>query len=339
MKTFRQWLNGLSKTSKFHPSWILLIVSLSVAYAALMWLPASLVGENSRAKEHENAQKHLVANSSVTTPSAPAAQADKPAAPTPSGSAPHPTRVSFTPPDPDSIPAGPFGDSVRLGRNIFVDTQTYAKRYVGNGLNCVNCHLDAGRKADAAPLWAAYPMFPAYRDKNKKVNSFEDRLAGCFKFSMNGKAPAFDSPEMVALTSYSFWLAHGAPTGVELKGRGYPKLAKPEQTPDAMRGKRVFEANCAICHGADGQGTQVDGRYAFPPLWGAHSFNAGAGMTQIKNAAGFIHANMPLGKGGTLTEQEAWDVAKYMNSHDRPPDPRKAQGAADKGKQKTASAS
>jgi thiosulfate dehydrogenase len=47
-------------------------------------------------------------------------------------------------------------------------------------------------------------------------------------------------------------------------------------------------------------------------------------MHQMGNAAGFIKANMPLSRGGSLSDQEAWDVAMYMNSHDRPQDPRYA---------------
>lgn len=230
--------------------------------------------------------------------------------------------VPFTPPPASAIPAGAFGDAIRLGRNIFSDTQTYAKKFVGNGLNCVNCHLDAGRKANSAPLWGAYVKYPAYREKNKKVNSYEDRLAGCFRFSMNGTAPAYDSQEMVALVAYSFWLAEGAPTGAQLAGSGYPKLEMPARAPDAARGAAVFNANCVICHGAAGQGTQVNGQYVFPPLWGKDSYNAGAGMTRVDTAAEFIKANMPLGKGETLSLQEAWDVAQYINSHPRPPDPR-----------------
>ena len=54
----------------------------------------------------------------------------------------------------------------------------------------------------------------------------------------------------------------------------------------------------------------------------AQSFNWGAGMANINNAAGFIKANMPLGQGGTLTDQQAWDVATFMDSHERPQDPR-----------------
>ena len=234
-----------------------------------------------------------------------------------------PKQPHFSPPLATAIPTSKFGESVILGRNIFTNTQQYAKKFVGNGLNCVNCHLDDGRKVDAAPLWAAYVKYPAYREKNNKVNSYEDRLAGCFRFSMNGTAPAYDSEEMVALVAYSYWLAQGAPTGVDLAGSGYPKLAAPPQPADAARGANVFTANCAICHGPTGQGTKVDGKYVFPPLWGKDSFNAGAGMVRVNTAAEFIKANMPLGKGGSLSLQDAWDVAQYMNSHERPKDPRK----------------
>jgi thiosulfate dehydrogenase len=45
-------------------------------------------------------------------------------------------------------------------------------------------------------------------------------------------------------------------------------------------------------------------------------------MHDTKNAAAFIKANMPLGLGGTLSDQEAWDVATYMDSQERPQDPR-----------------
>lgn len=45
-------------------------------------------------------------------------------------------------------------------------------------------------------------------------------------------------------------------------------------------------------------------------------------MHSVTTAAAFIKANMPLGKGGSLTDQEAWDVAYYMNAHERPQDPR-----------------
>jgi thiosulfate dehydrogenase len=228
----------------------------------------------------------------------------------------------FTPPPEEAIPDNEFGATVRLGEKLFVETQSYAKTYVGNALNCVNCHLDRGRKANSAPMWAAYVVYPAYRKKNDQVNSMQDRIAGCFNFSENGHPPAPNSKEMTALVTYFYWLARGAPTGAEIKGRGYPPLTDPKQKPDAARGGKVFASSCAICHGADGQGTQTQQVYVFPPVWGPLSYNKGAGMARVETAAAFIHQNMPLGQGERLSEQEAWDVAAFINSKPRPADPR-----------------
>lgn len=233
-----------------------------------------------------------------------------------------PASSEFMPPPESEIPKNKYGETVLLGKNLFVNTQQYAKGYVGNGLNCANCHLDNGRKADSAPLWAAYVLYPAYRKKTDQVDTIQSRIQGCFRFSMNGKPPALDSKEMTALVTYHYWLAKGAPTGVKLPGQGFVKVPAPAQKPDLARGEDVYKNNCAICHGANGEGTKANGEYAFPPLWGKDSFNWGAGMHRIDLAAGFIKANMPYGRGGSLSDQETWDVALFMNSHERPKDPR-----------------
>jgi thiosulfate dehydrogenase len=231
--------------------------------------------------------------------------------PEPAATAPDP---AFTPPASTAIPDNEFGQMVRKGQDIFLHTAQYASQYVGNSLNCASCHLDAGRQANASPMWAAYVLYPAYRGKNKHVNTLAERLQGCFQYSMNGRMPPADSETIVALESYMYWMAKGAPTGIKLEGQGYPRLPEPQQAPDYVRGKAVFAQNCALCHGADGAGQKSHGKTVFPALW--------AGMHSVSTAAGFIKANMPLGKGGTLTDQQAWDVAYYMNSHDRPQDPR-----------------
>lgn len=268
------------------------------------------------------------ADSSAPASGQPASSAMQVAA-TSASTAPAPSAVAkvgeaaFTPPPESAIPDDPFGALVRQGRDIFTDTQKYAKQYVGNGLNCENCHLDAGRRANSAPLWAAYVRYPRYRSKNHKVNSFADRLQGCFRFSMNGKAPAPDSDVIRALTAYSYWLATGAPTGKDMPGFGYPKQGfNPPAAYDYAHGQKVYGEKCALCHGADGQGQKVAGAYVFPPLWGPQSFNWGAGMHQLNNAAAFIKANMPFSRGGTLSDADAWDVAYFMDAHERPQDPR-----------------
>lgn len=231
-------------------------------------------------------------------------------------------KVTFQPPDESAMPSGEHGRMIKLGKDIFTNTQTYASEHVGNGLNCSNCHLDNGRRAFSAPLWGAMGIYPKYRKKNDMVNTIQARMQGCFTYSMDGTPPAADSEVMTALVTYGFWLAEGAPIGKNLPGRGYMKLAKPAQQPSYERGEKVYRENCALCHGDQGQGTKVDGKYHFPPLWGPDSFNWGAGMHRVNTAAGFIKMNMPYGKGGSLTDQQAWDVAMYMNSQERPQDPR-----------------
>jgi thiosulfate dehydrogenase len=260
----------------------------------------------------------------VSAPTAPArvAAATPAPAPTPAPTAAAAGPAAFTPPPRSAIPAGPLGDMIREGEAIFRDTGAMAPHFVGNALACSNCHIDAGRLADAAPMWAAWVAFPAYRSKNGHVNTFEERLQGCFRFSMNGKAPKLGDKVLVALETYAAWLATNAPTGAKLAGRGYVRLPSPAEAPDDARGKQVFAQNCALCHGAHGEGQFAGGKTVFPPLWGPKSYNWGAGMTSVAAAAGFIKANMPLGRGDSLTDQQAWDVAMYLDSHDRPQDPR-----------------
>ena len=252
------------------------------------------------------------------------------AAALPASGAPAPR---FEPPPDSAIPDNDFGKEVKLGQAIFNGTSPLAVPFIGNSLRCASCHLDAGRLPNSAPLWSAYLTYPAYRSKNKHVNTLAERMQGCFSYSMNGKAPPLGDKVLVALESYAFFLAKGGPVGAELAGGGYPTPPKPALAMNFDRGARVFDAKCALCHGADGQGQASNGAVVFPPLWGPKSFNWGAGMGSIKNAAGFIQANMPLSQGNTLSDQQAWDVAMFMDSHERPQDPRFKGSIADTRKQ------
>lgn len=228
----------------------------------------------------------------------------------------------FSPPPESAIPAGPDGDMIWKGRQIFEDTQAHAAAYVGNALNCSSCHLNRGRLANSSPMWAAYVSYPKYRSKNHKVNTLIERIQDCFRFSMNGKAPAADSETLVALVQYFHWLATGLPVSITPKGAGYPQLRKPPRPYDIERGAGVYASHCAMCHASQGEGRKSANTQIFPPLWGMQSYNWGAGMARISTAAAFIKANMPYGAGGSLSIQQAWDVAAFVNSHPRPQDPR-----------------
>lgn len=232
--------------------------------------------------------------------------------------------VTFTPPALEDIPEGDFGDLVQEGLLAFLNPTEYARPYVGNEMACSNCHLDAGRRAGAAPMWGAYPVYPKYRGKNNQVNTIEMRIQGCFRYSMNGTPPPADSDVIKAYLAYFSWLSQGAPIGASLEGAGFETLPDPALEPSVERGAGVYAQYCVACHGTDGQGQRetVASGWVFPPLWGPESFNWGAGMHDPSMASAFIKKNMPLGLRDTLNDQQAWDVAVYMNSHERPQDPR-----------------
>lgn len=222
-------------------------------------------------------------------------------------------------PPASSIPAGPLGDAVKLGQSIVVTTQDFAKAYTGNGLNCVSCHLDAGRTPYAAPLVGLTGVFPEYRARRGSVESLEQRINDCFVRSMNGRALPTGSAEMIGVLAYIAWLSQGVPVGTEVIGRGFRELPPPAQRSNPARGKALYAQKCAACHGADGQGLPGGANgFVFPPLWGTRSFNTGAGMARVSIAAAFVQAKMPLGNAGTLTDQEARDLAAYFTAQPRP---------------------
>ncbi|WP_374562571.1 c-type cytochrome [Ideonella sp.] len=221
------------------------------------------------------------------------------------------------------LPPNKHGELVRQGHAIFTNTPVFARRFSGNSLSCSSCHLDAGRRANAAPMWAAWGMYPAYLGKTDRVTTLEERIQQCFRFSMNGFPPPQDSQEMRALLTYMQFVSIGQPIGVEQPGRGFPTVPRTGADPDAFRGKAVYAARCAQCHGKEGEGVRSpSGAAVFPPLWGHDSFNKGAGMNRIDLLAGFVKANMPYDKPD-LTDQEALDVAAWITLQERWPDPRK----------------
>jgi thiosulfate dehydrogenase len=226
--------------------------------------------------------------------------------------------VPLSPPSTSSIPAGPLGDAIRYGQRIVTDTQATVKPFVGNALNCSNCHLGAGRTAQAAPFVGLTGLFPEYRARRGAVESLEDRINDCFLRSMNGRPLPSGSVEMTAVLAYIAWLSSGVPVGTEVQGRGFRNIEAPAPA-DPVRGKALYAARCASCHGGSGEGIKSGpNTYAFPPLWGAQSFNVGAGMARVSIAAAFVQAKMPLGNAGTLTDQEAVDIAAYFSAQPRP---------------------
>lgn len=226
--------------------------------------------------------------------------------------------IEFAPPSPDTIPGSQLGEQIRLGYLIVANTQEYGRPYIGNRLNCTNCHLDGGLNPNAASFVGLAAVYPEYRARNARVNTLADRVNECFERSLNGRALPPDSSKLQAVVAYITWLSSGVPSGETLPWRGLQRIES-RRPLDPANGKQVFANKCAFCHGLDGQGTM-----AAPPVWGPQSYNIAAGMARVSVAAAFIKSNMPRSWGWSLSDDDAYDVAAYINAQPRPDFPGKA---------------
>lgn len=226
--------------------------------------------------------------------------------------------IEFSPPSPDTIPDSRMGEQIRLGYQIVVNTQDYARPYVGNRLNCTNCHLDGGLNPNAASFVGLAAVYPEYRARSARVNTLADRVNECVERSLSGRALPADSSKLQAVVAYITWLSRGVPSGATISWRGLQRIDS-RRPLDPGNGKKVFASKCVFCHGSDGLGTM-----AAPPVWGPQSYTIGAGMARVSVAAAFIKSNMPRSWGWSLSDDDAYDVAAYINAQPRPDFPGKA---------------
>jgi thiosulfate dehydrogenase len=219
-----------------------------------------------------------------------------------------------------------LADQIKLGYQIAADTPTHAGQYVGNGESCANCHLNVGQKDKGLPWVGVAAVFPTYNTRSGRLFSLEDRIRDCFIRSEAGTAPPYDSKELLAVAAYITWLSEGQPGGASPAWRGRNEIAKENLIPidklDPQQGQQLFEQQCVACHGQDGQGLQV-AAVKPAPLWGPQSWNDGAGMARVYTLAGFIRYAMPYHAPGSLTDEQAQQLAAYINSQDRPAYPNK----------------
>lgn len=229
----------------------------------------------------------------------------------------------------DNSLEGEEREMVIYGEDIIANTSRYFGPHgsvaaITNGMNCQNCHLNAGRKNWGNNYSAVYSTYPKFRDRSGSMETIYKRVSDCFERSLNGIAPDSTSKEYKAIYAYIKWVGQDVKKGTKPVGSGIEKLPFMDRAADPVKGKQVYTAQCQSCHGSNGEGqVSLNGTsYEYPPLWGEHSYNNGAGLFRLSNFAGYILSNMPF-KQSThespkLTNEEAWDVAAYVNSQPRP---------------------
>jgi thiosulfate dehydrogenase len=241
---------------------------------------------------------------------------------------PNTAPVVWRAPDISGIGNDSIGQLIHYGKELIANTSLYfgprgSVAKITNGMNCQNCHIEAGAKPFGNCFSAVASTYPVYRPRSGMVESIEFRVNDCLLRSLDGSAIDSTSKEMRAMVAYLKWLGKEVPKGTKPTGAGLEELSFLDRAADLTKGKVVYEAQCQRCHAANGEGQlRFDSlAYAYPPLWGPHSYNTGAGMYRITKLAAYVKSNMPFGvathDNPQLTNEEAWDVAAFINSQAR----------------------
>lgn len=234
---------------------------------------------------------------------------------------------------------------IRWGFRLFTNTPSEASRFTSSKMSCNNCHLNAGQRERSLPLVAVAAMFPEYNRRSGRLYTLNDRIVDCFLRSENatgvidrgGETAAEDqrealpsqaSKEILAIAAYITWLARGSEVGKNPGWRGQNAITASALIPvdklDPQKGEAIFNERCTSCHGTDGQGVAVGDKKP-GPLWGPDSWNDGAGAARVHTLAGIIRYSMPYLDPGSLTDEEAQELAAFINSKPRPSYPFKQQ--------------
>lgn len=232
-------------------------------------------------------------------------------------------------PDEATLEGSPDKEAVLYGKDLIVHTADYfgpngkIRKNATNGMNCQNCHLDAGTKVFGNNYSAVASTYPKYRARSGAMENMYKRVNDCFERSLNGKALDTLSREMQAIVAYINWLGKDVAKGDKPEGSGFKSLAFLDRAADPVNGKIAYELKCQSCHQNTGEGVLNSDKTAFvyPPLWGKNSYNDGAGLYRMSNFARYIKYNMPLGASHDnpqLSDEEAWDIAAFVNAQPRP---------------------
>lgn len=164
------------------------------------------------------------------------------------------TAKYWTAPDVSLLESHPQKEMIVYGKDLIANTVNYfgpngkIDKSAINGMNCQNCHLDAGTKIYGNNYSAVASTYPKYRARSGGMETIYKRVNDCFERSLNGKTLDTNSNEMQAIVAYIKWLGTGIKKGIKPAGSGLKEITFLDRAADTKKGKTVYTEKCQSCH-------------------------------------------------------------------------------------------
>jgi len=164
------------------------------------------------------------------------------------------TMQIWTVPEVGALPYDANGLLVRRGRDLITATYAYIgpnvpdvpQRYASNNLACSNCHLSAGVRKFALPLFGLYGEFPQYSPRSATEITIEDRINSCMTRSMNGQPLPPATAEMQAIAAYIKFLSSGVRRASSCQGSALERCRSCRAPPIQSAATRSTRADAPI---------------------------------------------------------------------------------------------
>ena len=231
-------------------------------------------------------------------------------------------------PNTDTISNTKQQEQVTYGKDLIAHTSKYfgpngSVLKISNGMNCQNCHLQAGTVTWGNNYGSVASLYPKFRARSGTLENVYKRVNDCIERSLNGQAIDTAGKEMQAIVAYINFIGSNVEKGKKAAGSGFKELPYLDRAANPEIGQTLYAAKCQSCHQANGEGLLNADKteFTYPALWGNQSYNDGAGLFRLSNFAKYIKDNMPQGstyKNPQLSDEEAWDIAAFVNSQKRP---------------------
>ena len=225
------------------------------------------------------------------------------------------------------------------GGTRYADT---GEPYVHSVMACSSCHFTGGHVPFGAPFYQTPSKFlpdsetglgPYFRPLGH-YRSVEDAIIDCMRNCINAsRSPDPNDPVVQALVTYIEWVRDGV---IDPAMQQDWTLLPPEagtrlpaiegvlaMRANPIRGAGLYASQCADCHDEDGPGAgeyrEDEERPRIPPLWGLQNgWSHGAAFFRNPVLAAYVQEHMPYEEPRTLSNQDALDIAAYINAADKP---------------------